>query len=319
MAESKQATHGIGYRIRRRLIKEWLLNRYLYLMAFPAVAALFVFHYLPMFGLVMAFQDYAPRKGITGSPFVGLKNFEFLFATSDAWRITRNTIGYNTIFILINLFFAVLIAILLSQINSRAMAKLFQTVYIMPYFLSMAIIAIIVLAVLDVRNGYVNMLRIQFGGEARNWYMIKDPWPYILVVVNMWKGIGYSAVVYLAAIAGISHEYYEAAMLDGATKFQQARFITIPHLKPMISILLIMSIGRIFRGDFGLFYLVPQNSGPLYAATDVIDTYIYRAMLTLNNPGMAAAAGFYQSFVCLALVLIANKIVTMIEPDNAMF
>ncbi|MEA4889571.1 MAG: ABC transporter permease subunit [Clostridiaceae bacterium] len=308
-----------GNKLKRNIKKEWLSNRYLYFMSAPAVAALVIFSYLPMFGLIMAFQDYSPQKGIQGSPFVALKNFEFLFATTDAWRITRNTVLYNTIFIVLNLVFAVALAIVISQINNRFLAKVLQTIYIMPYFLSMAIVAIIVFSVLSARSGFLNIIMKNFGMETRNWYMVKEPWPYILILVNVWKGVGYSAVVYLASIAGISNEYYEAAMLDGASKPQQVKYITIPHLKPMISILLIMSIGSIFRGDFGLFYLVPQNSGPLYAVTDVIDTYIYRAMTTLNNNGMATAAGLYQSIVCLILVLVANKIVARIEPDNAMF
>ncbi len=319
MVNKNTAKLSIPKRFTKRLVKEWLQNRYLYLMALPALAALFVFSYMPMFGLIMAFKDFTPRKGILGSPFVGFKNFKFLFATSDLWRITRNTVGYNLIFIVLNLVMAVLLAVLLSQINSRRSAKLFQTIYIMPHFLSMAIVSIILIAFVDVRSGYLNMIRQNLGLTFKDFYADTKPWPYMLVFINMWKGVGYSAVVYLAAITGISQEYYEAAMLDGASKYQQFRFITLPHLRAMMSILLIMAVGGIFRGDFGLFYLVPKDSGRLYAVTDIIDTYIYRAMLTLNNPGMATAAGLYQSVVCFILVLVANKIVATLEPDHAMF
>lgn len=299
--------------------KEFKDNYILYIMSLPAITFLLIFCYVPMGGLVMAFQDLDMTKGIFTSPWVGLKNFEFLFATSDAWRITRNTVGYNVVFILLGTFLSILLAVLLHEISSKKLAKTLQTIFIMPNFLSMAVVAIIVFAFLSARHGYLNKIVVLFGYEAKNWYLERGVWPYILVIVQMWKTVGYSAVVYLAAISGISDEYYEAAMLDGATKVQQVWHITLPHLKPMITILLILSIGGIFRGDFGLFYTVTQNNGRLYPVTDVLDTYIYRAMTTLNNPGMATAAGLYQSVVCFICVLFANKAVAKIEPDNAMF
>lgn len=291
----------------------------LHVMALPVLICLLLFSYAPMLGLVMAFQKVNVGKGILKSPWIGLKNFEFLFATQDAWIITRNTVAYNVVFILLNTSLSLILSLILNELRSKTVAKGIQTILMMPHFLSMAVIAMIVSAFLGKQYGLVNAVRNMMGLKAVDWYMTKSIWPPLLVFINAWKGVGYSAVVYLATISGISREYYEAAVLDGASKFQQAVYITLPYMRPMISIMLIMSIGNIFRGDFGLFYTVPQNNGMLYSVTNVIDTYIYRALTTLNNPGMATAAGLYQSVVGFILVLISNKIVTMIDPDSAMF
>ena len=291
----------------------------LHIMAFPGLLALALFAYWPMFGLVLAFKRYNVAQGILGSDWIGLKNFEFLFASTDAWRITRNTICYNAVFIVLNMFLAVLMALLLNEMHSRRLAKVLQTIYIMPYFLSMTAVALIVYAFLSPTNGLLNNILNSLGMESHSWYQETTWWPLFFVVISAWKSVGYNTIVYLASIAGISTEYYEAAMLDGANKWQQAKYITIPELKAMITILLIMAVGGIFRGDFGMFYSVTRNSGPLYPVTDVIDTYIYRAMAVLNNQGMATAAGFFQSLVGFVLVMVTNKIVSKIEPDNALF
>jgi len=292
----------------------------LFVMALPAVIYLIIFCYLPMAGLVMAFQELNVSKGIFGSKFIGFKNFQFLFATTDAWVITRNTVLYNIVFIIVNLFCAVTLALMLSSLRTKGYAKTVQTIYMMPYFLSYAVVAIIVNAFLHRDNGLVNsILRLMGETGKTNWYHQTSLWPPLLVFVNAWKGVGYQTVLYLAVISGISHEYYEAAVLDGATKFQQALYITIPHLRFIIGISLILSIGSIFRGDFGLFYQVPMNSGRIYSVTDVIDTYIYRSLIHLSNVGMSTAAGLYQSVVGFILILVANKIVTKVDPDSAMF
>lgn len=292
----------------------------LFAMAIPTVIYLLIFAYLPMAGLVMAFQSLNVSKGIFGSPFIGLKNFEFLFATTDAWIITRNTVLYNVAFIIVNLFISVALALMLSSLRSARYAKTVQTVYMMPYFLSYAVIAIVVNAFLHRDSGVVNAIIQFYGGTGKtNWYHQQRIWPPLLVFVNAWKGCGYQTVLYLAVISGISNELYEAAVIDGATRFKQALYITIPHLRFIISISLILSIGSIFRGDFGLFYQVPMNSGRIYAVTDVIDTYIYRSLVHLSNAGMSTAAGLYQSVVGFILILVANKIVTKVDPDSAMF
>lgn len=292
----------------------------LHLMALPVLVYLLIFCYTPMIGLVMAFQDLNISKGVFSSPFVGLKNFEFLFSSSDAWIITRNTVCYNLVFIVVNMSLAVILSLMLNELRSARYAKTLQTVFMMPYFLSITVVAIIVNAFLSRNYGLVNQVIRSMGGAGKtNWYMKREFWPPFLVFVNAWKGVGYSTVLYLAVISGISDEYYEAAVLDGANRFQQAYYITLPHLRFVISISLIMAMGGIFRGDFGLFYTVTNNSGKLYPVTDVIDTYIYRGLMTMSNVGMSTAAGLYQSLVGFVLVLLCNAVVRKIDPDTSMF
>lgn len=292
----------------------------LYLMALPGVVILILFSYLPMSGLVLAFKKYNVQKGIFGSPFNGLENFKFLFATSDALLITRNTVLYNIVFIFLNMIIAVILSLMLSSLRSRKTAKMLQTIYMMPYFLSWAVVAIIVTAFLERSHGFVNSILQMMGQEGLiDWYQKVEIWPPLLVFINAWKGVGYQAVMYLAVISGISSDYYEAAMLDGASRFQQAIYITIPHLRFIIAVSLIMAMGGIFRGDFGLFYTVPKDSGALLRVTNVIDTYIYRGLRNQVNLGMMTAAGLFQSVVGLVFVLLSNRVVSKVDPDSAMF
>ena len=294
-------------------------------MALPLVLSLLIFNYIPMVGVVMAFQKLDISKGVFTSPFVGLKNFEFLFASTDAFRITRNTVLYNIAYITINMTLSITMALILSSIRSRRVSKLTQTIYMMPYFLSWSVVAIVTQAFLNRDYGLINMaIRGATGTKSLvDWYTRPNIWPYLLVIVNAWKGVGFSTVLYLAMISGISPDYYEAAMLDGASKWQQARYITIPHLRFIVSISLILAVGGIMRGDFGLHFTVPQimqsTSSRLIPAVDIIDTYVYRSLVNLSNPGMPAAAGLYQSAVGLVLVIVANRIVSKIDPSSALF
>ena len=305
-------------RRRRRFFRREDL--WLYIMALPTVIFLLMFCYAPMFGLVMAFKDFKVNLGIFGSKWNGLANFRFLFATTDAWTITRNTVCYNLVFMAVNTVLAVIMALMLSELTNRRLAKTLQTIYMLPYFLSWTVVAIVLSAFIDREFGLVNKLIQATGGKGKtDWYKQKELWPPLLVFIHAWKGVGYNTVLYLAVISGISHDYYEAAVLDGATKFQQARYITLPHLRFVISISLIMAMGSIFRGDFGLFYSVTKNSGKLYPVTDVIDTYIYRGLINLGNVGMTTAAGLYQSVVGFLMILGANWVVTKIDPESAMF
>ncbi len=312
---NKGPKRSLGERFTLHLKKYWILH----LMAFPALLSVLVFHYLPLFGLTLAFQDFNVAKGFFGSEFVGLKNFEFLFTTKDAWRITRNTVLYNVVFILTNTLLSMGLAMLFNELYSKKLAKSMQTMLIMPYFLSTAVVAIIVYGFLAQRGGYVNKFMELIGGRTRNWYTYRPLWPFLLVLINAWKGVGYNSVVYMATISGISEEYYEAAVLDGATKWQQAKYITIPHLRQILCIMLILNIGSLFSGDFGLFHTVTQNNGMLYPVTDIIDTYVYRALTSMNNVNMSAAAGFYQSFMGLILILASNAIIRKIDPESALF
>lgn len=306
---------SLGSRIIRHFKRHWRLH----LLALPTVVYLLLFCYLPMFGVTLAFQNYNISKGFFGSEFVGFKNFEFLFKTQDAWRITRNTVLYNVAFIVLNTSMSVLLAIVFNELFVKRFAKTLQTMLIMPHFLSMAVVGIVVYAFLNARDGIVNSVISSLGGKTRNWYIYKPIWPWLLVFVNMWKGVGYGGIVYVASISGISQEYYEAAVLDGASKWQQTRYVTIPHLRKIIIIMLILNMGSIFKGDFGLFYNVTQNNGALYEYTDVIDTYIYRALITLGNTGMSAAAGLYQSLVGFVLILLSNFIVRKVDEESALF
>ena len=295
-------------------------DRALYVMALPTVIFLIIFAYMPMIGLVMAFQDYNVNLGMFGSKFVGFANFKYLFTTTDAWIITRNTVCYNVVFMVVNNCLAMAMAMLLSELTARRYAKVLQTLYMLPYFLSWTVVAIVVTAFLDRDKGLVNQIIKSMGGAGKtNWYQQKTLWPFLLVGINAWKGVGYGTVLYLAVISGISHDFYEAAVLDGATKLQQAWYITLPQLRMVLCISIILAMGSIFRADFGLFYSVTLDSGRIYAVTDVIDTYIYRGLTKLANVGMSTAAGMYQSVVGLIMVLIANKVVTKIDPDSAMF
>lgn len=291
----------------------------LYIMAAPTIVWLIMFCYMPMAGLVIAFKQYNIRDGIFKSPWIGFKNFEYLFRTTDAWTITRNTVLYNLAFIAVNLFLSVLLALMLNELRSRVMGKVYQTFFMMPYFLSWAVVAILLTSFLEYTNGFLNEVITYFGGTKTDWYKVKKIWPGLLIFINAWKNVGYQTVLFIAVITGIPASYYEAAVLDGASRFQQAIYITLPQLRMIICITLIMAFGRIFRGDFGLFYTVTKNSGALYPVTDVIDTYIYRGLMNMGNVGMSAAAGFYQSVVGFVSILAANALVAKIDPESSMF
>ncbi len=290
-------------------------NLPLTLMALPALTLMVLFKYLPLSGIILAFKRYNIRDGIFGSSWNGFKNFEYLFKTRDAFVITRNTLGYNLLFIALDLVLAVTVAIILNELHQKKMAKVFQTVFMAPYFLSWVVVSFIAYSFLSVDNGFINRT---FGMDV-TWYSQAAAWPFILVIFQIWKTLGYSTVMYLGSIVGISNDYYEAALMDGATKWQQIKFITLPALRSMMIVLTILAIGKIFYADFGLFYQLPRNSGPLYPVTNVIDTYVYRALKENGNIGMAAAANLYQSLVGFALVLSSNFIVRKIDKDSALF
>ncbi len=292
----------------------------LYLMMLPGIAYLLINSYLPMFGLVIAFKDINFTKGIWKSDWVGLQNFKFLFQTSDAFIITRNTLLYNIAFILIGLVVAVGFAILLNEVKSKIASRLYQSIIILPFLISMVLVSYLVFSMLSIESGFMNKTVLPgLGIEPISWYNEPKYWPIILTMVQVWKGAGYACIIYLAAIIGIDPEYYEAAKLDGASKWQQIRKITIPLISPVITMLTLLQIGRIFYSDFGLFYQVPMNAGALFSTTNVIDTYVFRGLLQLGNIGMSSAAGFYQSLVGFMLVMISNFVVRKINKENALF
>lgn len=288
-------------------------------MALPGLIYLFINNFMPLPGLVLAFKKYNAKKGIFGSPFVGLKNFKYLFVTKDAFIITRNTILYNLAFIVINTILAIAVAILLAEMTSK-MKKVYQCLILLPYMISMVIVSYLVFGFLSTENGFINNTVLRtLGMEPISWYMKKQYWPFILVFVNAWKVIGYNCIIYLAAILGIDRSIYESAAIDGASKWAQIKNITIPLLKPTAIMLTLLAIGRIFYSDFGLFYQVPQNQGALFSVTNTIDTYVYRGLLELGDMSMASAAGLYQSVIGFILILSANWAIRKIDPESAMF
>ncbi|MFF2890483.1 ABC transporter permease [Paenibacillus sp. NPDC057967] len=289
-------------------------------MMLPGLAYLIINNYLPMFGLSIAFKDINYAKGIWASDWIGLKNFEYLFKTTDAYIITRNTLLYNAVFIVLGLAIAIAIAILLNEIRSKMARGFYQSVILLPYLISIILVSYLVYAMLSVDAGFINKTILpMLGLDPISWYLEPKYWPYILTVVHIWKGAGYSCIIFLAAILSIDREYYEAAELDGASKWMQIRKITFPMITPIITMLTLLGIGRIFYSDFGLFYQVPMNSGALYETTNVIDTYVFRGLMQLGDIGMSAAAGFYQSLVGFILVLVSNYIVRRFDKDNALF
>lgn len=290
-------------------------NLPLTMMALPGIILMILFKYLPLSGIVLAFKQYNIRDGIFGSAWNGLKNFEYLFRTKDAWIITRNTLGYNLLFIVLDLVLAVTMAIILNELHQKKAAKVYQTIFMAPYFLSWVVVSFVAYSLLSVDNGFINRA---FGLNV-TWYSEPRVWPFILIIFQVWKTLGYSTVMYLGSIVGISNDYYEAALMDGATKWQQIRYITLPSLKSIMIVLTILAIGKIFYADFGLFYQLPRNSGPLFPVTNVIDTYVYRALKENGNIGMSAAASLYQSLVGFVLVLVSNFIVRKIDKDSALF
>ena len=291
-----------------------------YVMMVPGLLYLIVNNYLPMFGLVIAFKRIDYRLGIFGSPWTGLSNFEYLFKTSDAWIITRNTIGYNVIFIVLGTVVSVAVAILLNEIQGIRRKKIYQTLILIPYLISTVVVSYLVYAFLRVDSGFINNTVIRgLGMEPASWYSEPKYWPFILVIVNLWKSFGYSCILYYASVIGIDGALYEAAVVDGAGRWQRIRHIILPSLRGTIITLTLMSVGRIFYSDFGLFYQVPMDSGLLYDVTNTIDTYVYRGLLRLNDVGRASAAGFYQSLVGFIIVLGANLAVRRIDKENALF
>lgn len=305
--------------IKKKKIR-WKQYLPIYLLALPGIIYMICNNYLPMFGIVIAFKKLNFAKGILASPWCGLKNFEFLFKSSTAFTMIRNTICYNVLWLILGHVLAIASAILLNEITNRFRARFYQSVILLPYLMSWVVVSYLVFAFLSADTGmFNNSILKPLGIAPVNWYSESKYWPFILTFVNHWKNNGYTMIVYFASIVGISQDYYEAAMLDGATKWQQIKHITIPQLVPTIITLMILSVGRIFASDFGLFYQIPRNTGALYNATQTIDVYVYNALMQRSDYGMASAASVFQSIVGFLMVMVTNAIVRKISRENAMF
>lgn len=297
-------------------------NWQLYAMSLPAIVLLFCFAYMPMGGLVIAFKKYNFKKGIWGSDWMDpwYRNFEILFSNNaNAMNAIKNTLILNFMFIVFGTIFAVVLALAFNEITNKHLKKLTQSLSFLPYFISTVVVGIFVSGMLNYDTGVINRWITALGGEKIAFYMEAKYWPWIMLMVNIWKGAGYSAVVYLATISGFDSAYYEAAKIDGATRWQQTWYISLPLLRPTIIIMTLLSVGKIMNSDFGLFYNVTGDMPTLYSTVDVIDTYIYRALRQLGDIGISSATGFFQSVVGFVLVIFSNWVARRYEEDAALF
>lgn len=302
-------------RLGREVNRHWVL----FLMILPATIYFLVFLYLPMPGSYIAFVQYNMGKGIFGSPFVGLKNFEFLIKTGKLMQITQNTVLYNLAFILLTNVFQVAFAVMLSEVASRSFRRVSQSVILLPHFISYVIVGVFAYNFFNFNNGFVNMLIKAFGGEEYSFYSSPGIWKYIILFFRIWKATGYGMIIYLATITGISSEIYEAAYIDGASDGQRIRHITLPMLKPTVVLLILFDLGGILRGQFDLFYNLIGNNSVLYPETDVIDTFVFRSLMGQFNFSQSAAVGFYQSLFGMIVVFLVNALVRRVDPENSLF
>lgn len=292
----------------------------LYVMLLPGMIYLIINNYMPMAGLSLAFKKVNYSIGIFQSPWTGLSNFKYLFSTNDAFIFFRNTILYNLAFIILGNFMGLLVAMALDCIHNKFFKKFSQVIILIPFLLSTVIISYIVFAFLSGNTGFINKTILPlFGAEAVNWYSNAKYWPFILTIVYLWMVLGYNSILYYSTLIGIDKSYYEAAVVDGAGIFSQIRYITLPAMKTTIITLVLLAVGRICYSDFGLFYQVPMDSGLLYNATQTIDTYVYRALLQMNDIGRSTAAGFLQSILGFICILTANLVVSKVDKDSALF
>ncbi|MDR1531311.1 MAG: ABC transporter permease subunit [Clostridiales bacterium] len=304
---------------RKKAVK-WKRFMPFYIMALPGVVYLFCNNYLPMAGIVIAFKHLDFRKGIFGSEWAGLDNFKFLFASKNAFEITRNTLLYNGLFLVLGTVLAITLAVLMNEVQGKAASRLYQCLILLPFLISWVIASYLVNAFIAADTGLINNGILKpLGQKPVSWYNSKQYWPAILTICNTWKSIGYGMIIYLSSIISISQDYYEAAIIDGASKFKQIRLITLPLIKPTVITMTILTVGRIFYSDFGLFYQVPKNSGTLYSVTRTIDVYVYNALMNNSDYGMSSAASIYQSLVGFVLIISTNALLRKLSKDNALF
>lgn len=294
-------------------------NKVLFLMILPTLAFFVVFSYFPMVGVYYAFTNYSFDGGLFGSPFVGFQNFKFLLQSGDLYNLTKNTVFYNLAFILVGNVLQLMCAIFLSELTSKWFKKTTQSIMFLPFFISFVLVGAFVYNLFNFETGVMNTIFRQLGLEPYNFYLHTEPWKYIIVFFNVWKGLGYGTVIYLAAAMGISEEYHEAAKIDGANIFDRVKHITIPLLVPTFVLLILLSLGGILKGQFDLFWQVIGNNGMLYESTDIIDTYVYRSLAINFDIGMGTAAGLYQSTFGFVLVVTVNWIVRKVHKDYALF
>ena len=295
-------------------------NWELLLLCIPAIACYIIFSYVPMIGLILPFKNYKYNLGLFASKWVGLKNFNFLFKSVDLWRITRNTVAYSLAFLIVGSIVNIGIALLLFEIKERRSAlKTYQTIMTFPNFMSWVIVGFITYAVFNPVLGVMNQLIRSLGGTGVDVYSSPAYWPFIIIFVNSWKGLGMGSMMYLANLLGIDASLYEAATIDGANRWQQTKYISLPSIIPLWTIMTILAIGGMFRGDFGLFYQATRNSGSLTSITQTIDVYVYKALLERPNINLSSAAALMQSVCGCVTIIVANIVVKKIDPESGLF
>jgi putative aldouronate transport system permease protein len=307
------------YSDKKTFLKKVYQNRILLAMLIPATVFVIVFSYIPMTGLILAFKNYNYSGGIYGSPWAGLTNFQFLIISNKLWPLIRNTLLYNFAFIVFGMMFQIGLAVLISELGNRYFKKAFQSFIFLPYFISWVVVAAIAQNVFSYEYGVFNKLLEIVGMERINIYEQAAVWPYLLVFFKVWKDAGYGMVIYMAAITNIDQEIYEAAKIDGANIWQRTYHITIAGLVPTMVIMFLLAVGQIFRGDFGLFYQLVGNNGQVLAVADILDLFVYRALSSTGDVGMASAAGLFQSLLCFATIMTVNFIIKKVQPEYTLF
>lgn len=307
----KKRKHPLLYDLRK--------NRTKWLMLVPAAVIVILMCYIPMCGIILAFKEFNYADGIFGSPWVGFKNFTYFFQSGKAWTTTRNTILYNVVFLVVNTFLQITCAIFLSELTGKWFKRITQSIMFLPYFISWVVVGAFVYNLLNYEFGVINTMLKGLGAQPADVYSMKGAWPFILIAASAFKSLGYGTVMYLASIVNIDEQYFEAAELDGATMWQKIRYITLPSIRPTIVILFLLAIGTVMKGDFQMFWQVTGNNPMVLDVTDVIDTYVTRSLMNLQEFGMTSAAGMYQSTFSFLLVMIANRIVKKVDPDYALF
>jgi len=294
-------------------------NKLMWLMLLPGIAFIITFAYVPMGGIITAFKDYKNQLGLFGSPWVGLDNFRYLFISGKLWQLIRNTLGYNVVFISLGMISEVAFAVIISELPFKNLKKVFQSFTFLPFFISWVVVAAIVMNIFGYENGVLNTILTSLGGERVNIYGNPAKFPIVLVLLRLWKTTGYGCIIYLASITGMDQEILEAAEIDGANIWQRIWHITLAWIRPTMVIMLLLAIGSVFRGDFGMFYQITGRSQQLLEVSDIMDTYVYRSLMNSPNIGMSAAAGLFQSVLCFISILLANYLVKRIEPDYSLF
>jgi putative aldouronate transport system permease protein len=316
-----QAVHTspVAYRKEKSFFKKVKDNKIMLFMLIPATLYVIIFSYIPMGGIVLAFKKYNYTAGILNSPWAKFENFRYLIISDKLWPLTRNTILYNLAFIIIGITVEVAFAVLLSEIGGKVFKKIGQSFMLLPFFISWVVVSSIMLNIFGYEYGVLNNFLKLIGRETYNIYGNTTTWPIVMVMLKIWKSTGYGTVIYLAAITSIDQEMYEAAQIDGASVWQRIAHITLPCLKPTVVIMLLLAVGQIFRGDFGMFYQIVRNNQTLLGVSDIIDTFVYRSLISSPDIGMSAAAGLYQSFMGFITILLANFVVKKIQPDYTLF